>query len=72
MNRYNGTDFSAEWKVVTYSGKTILAPWKWVKEDDRFVLAFSDAYPLKPLAGFSNYRWVAQAARHVDGVPVRE
>lgn len=72
MIKYDGTDFSGEWRVVTFEGKTIPAQWKLVKdEDERLVLVFSDEYAMKPLVGFRNYRFAAQAARKVDGVPVR-
>ena len=74
MKKYNGTDFSADWKVVTYEGSVILAPWALVtdsKTKDVFVVRKPDAN-LRPLVGFSNYRLVAAAARMFGGTAVRE
>ena len=74
MVRYTGIDFSADWKVTTYEGKTILAPWKFLKDNNgnvKAVVRDEDA-KIRPLEGFSNFRHVQQAVALFGGVGVRK
>jgi hypothetical protein len=75
MKNYTGRDFSADWKVVTYEGKTVLAQWSYVRDSQtKEILGVtqSESKSLSALAGFDNYRWAAQAARLFGGVAVRQ
>jgi len=72
IEKYQGIDFSAEWKVVTYGGKPVLARWKLETQDGETVLLSPKNAPLRPIRGISNYRLVAEAAARFGGIPVRE
>jgi len=72
MKKYKGIDFSGEWRVVTFEGSTISAPWAFVKDAKGNVTRIvRDEDKIRPLAGFSNYRHAAQAAHMFGGTPVR-
>lgn len=72
--KYSGVDFSGTWRVSTYAGKTILAPWSFVKNTKGEILGVQENLngPVRPLIGFSNYRIVAQAAKMFGGVAIRD
>lgn len=72
--RYSGVDFSGTWRVSTYEGKTILAPWSFIKNTKGDVLGIEENLNgfSRPLVGFSNYRIVAQAAKLFGGVAIRD
>lgn len=74
VKKYKGIDFSADWKVVNYEGKAILAPWKFVKDHQGNILgiALDESKANRPLEGFSNYRHAQQATRLFGGVAVRK
>ncbi len=55
--KYDGTDFSKNWRVSDYSGKT---------------LTITEKGRTRKLAGFSNFNDVAAYAAIAGGVPVRE
>lgn len=57
MVRYSGVDFSSNWKVVTYEGKTI----SFVNSNGK----------VEFLTGFNGYKAAAKAAAVHGGVPVR-
>lgn len=73
VKKYNGIDYSSDWKVVTYEGEVISAPWKTLKDSKGTVIGIArdESRDARPLVGISNYRHVQQAERLFGGVGVR-